>query len=84
MRAKVDGLLHVGRDEGIGTTGDGQCAVGDAATVGEAFELIDRPSALETEVLEQLEVGGLADNGGGELARTLNDFGREVTLVQGY
>ncbi len=28
VRAKVDGLLHVGRDKGIGATGDGQCAVG--------------------------------------------------------
>ncbi len=84
VRAQVDGLFHVGRDEGVGTTRDGQRAVGDAATVGEAFELIDCPSALETEVLEHLEVGSLADNRGGELAGMLNEFGREVTLVQGY
>ena len=64
VRAKVNSLLHVSRDEGIGAARDGQCAVGDATTILEAVELIDRTSALETKVLKQFEVGSLAEDGG--------------------
>ena len=84
MGAKVNGLLHVGRDKGIGATGDGQCAVGDAPAILEAVELIDGTSALEAEVLEQFEVGSLAEDGGCEPARALDELGGQVALVQGH
>ena len=67
MSAEVYGLLHIGRNEGIGAAGDGECAVGDTAAIGEVCKLINRSPTLETKVLEEFEVGGLAEDGGGEL-----------------
>ena len=58
--AEVDGLLHIGRDEGVGATSDGESTVADTSAVSKVGKLIDRASTLETEVLEQFEVGSLA------------------------
>jgi len=35
-------------------------------------------------VLEQLEIGSLIDDGGGEPARMLDEFGGQVALVEGH
>ena len=84
MRSQVDGLLHISGDEGVGATRDGQRTVGDAAAVSEVCKLIDSASALETEVLEQFEVGSLTEDGGCELARVLDKLGGQVALAQGH
>ena len=84
VSSQIDSLFHVGRDKGVGATHDGHRAVGDAATIGEVSELIDRASALEAEVLEQFEVGSLAEDGGCEPARALDELGGQVALVQGH
>ena len=60
--AEVDRLLNVNRYKSVGTSRDGQCAVSDATTISKVVKLIDRPSALEAEMLKQIEVGSLAEN----------------------
>ena len=84
MGAEINDLLHLDGNEGVGAACDSQCAVGDAEAVGETVEFINLAPALEPEVLEQLEVSGLAENGGGKLSRTLDEFGGQVALVESH
>ena len=84
VRTEIDDLLHLDGDVGVGAAGDGHSAVRDTAAILEVGELIDLATALEAKMLEQLEVGGLTDDGSGEPARTLNEFGGQIALVEGH
>ncbi len=84
VRTEIDDLLHLDGDVGVGAAGDSHRAVRDTAAVLEVSELIDLAPALEAEMLEQLEVGGLTDDGGSEPARTLDEFGGQIALVEGH
>lgn len=68
VRTEVHDLLHLDGEEGVGAARDGQRAVADTATVLEVGELIDLAPALESEVLEKLEVSDFAEDGGRESA----------------
>ena len=81
MRTEVHNLLHIDREEGVGAARDGQSAVADTAAVLEVGELIHLAPALEPEMLEQFEVGGLTEDGGREAARTLDKFGGQVAFI---
>ncbi len=84
VRTEIDDLLHLDGDVGVGAAGDGHRAVRDTAAILEVGELIDFATALEAEVLEELEVGRLAEDGGREFARTLDKFGGQIALVEGH
>ena len=84
VRAEIDDLLHLDGDVGVGAAGDSHSAVRDTAAILEVGELIDFAPALEAEMLEQLEVGGLTDDGGSEPARTLDEFGGQIALVESH
>lgn len=63
MCTEVYRLLHVGRDKGIGTSSNSESAIGNTSAVLEVCELINSTTTLEAEMLENVEVSFLAEDG---------------------
>ena len=81
VTAQVDGLLHRGTDVGVGAFGDIAKAVFAAPAGGIARKLIRRLAGLEAEMLKQLKVRLLAEDGKIELAALQDHIVGQIGLV---